>query len=132
MSSFHYSVPAVRPSLSSPTHMLCTLQVQDVFAAGNSSTPIVSKALTFIATEKNAQWLGKASLEDLAQQIATAEGPSGRNCDYLHQLAESLLKVRLQAHQAACLLLLWHAQPLLSVTLHASYHAVSLCEADLL
>ena len=68
--------------------------MQDVFAAGNSSRPIVSKALTFIATEKNAQWLGKASLEDLAQQIATAEGPSGRNCDYLHQLAESLLKVR--------------------------------------
>ena len=73
--------------------------MQDVFASGNSSTPIVSKALTFIATEKNAQWLGKASLEDLAQQIATAEGPSGRNCDYLHQLAESLLKVSFQVHR---------------------------------
>lgn len=46
--------------------------------------------LLYIATEDNAAWLGHDSLERMAQQIATANGPSGPNRDYLLNLDAAL------------------------------------------
>lgn len=46
--------------------------------------------LVYIATEDNAAFLGPASSEDIARQIASSTGPSGPNRDYLLHLAEAL------------------------------------------
>ncbi|HEV8078188.1 MAG TPA: gamma-glutamylcyclotransferase [Marinobacter sp.] len=48
------------------------------------------EGLVYIATEDNAAFLGPAADADIARQIAAAEGPSGRNRDYLLNLATAL------------------------------------------
>lgn len=48
------------------------------------------EGLVYLATEDNAAFLGDASLDDMARQIASSHGPSGPNRDYLLNLAESL------------------------------------------
>jgi glutathione-specific gamma-glutamylcyclotransferase len=50
----------------------------------------VEDGLVYIATEDNAAFLGPASSEDIARQIARSTGPSGPNRDYLLNLAEAL------------------------------------------
>lgn len=47
-------------------------------------------ALTYIATPQNANYLGEASIEEIAQQILTAQGPSGPNLEYALRLAQAL------------------------------------------
>jgi len=49
-----------------------------------------AKGLVYIATEENAAFLGPASEQEIANQIASAAGPSGRNRDYLMDLANAL------------------------------------------
>ncbi len=51
---------------------------------------VVEDGLVYIATEDNAAFLGPASAEDIARQIAGSVGPSGPNRDYLLNLAEAL------------------------------------------
>ncbi|MES2351200.1 MAG: gamma-glutamylcyclotransferase [Pseudomonadota bacterium] len=48
------------------------------------------EGLVYIATEENAAFLGAASEQDIALQIAAAQGPSGPNRDYLLELAQAL------------------------------------------
>jgi cation transport regulator ChaC len=48
------------------------------------------EGLVYIATEDNAAFLGPASEFEIATQIAAAAGPSGRNRDYLTELARAL------------------------------------------
>jgi cation transport regulator ChaC len=48
------------------------------------------RALVYLAGPANAEWLGPAPLDAIAQQIAGARGPSGANADYVFALAESL------------------------------------------
>ena len=48
------------------------------------------QGLVYIATEDNAAYLGEAAERDIARQIAAAHGPSGRNRDYLLELADAL------------------------------------------
>ena len=67
----------------------------DVFEQG-STEPALQHVLTYVGTpgDRNQNWAGEASLPELAQQIASAHGPSGPNFEYLYLLAEGLRKVR--------------------------------------
>jgi cation transport regulator ChaC len=49
-----------------------------------------AEALVYIATEDNAAWLGPASVETMARHVAGSVGPSGRNDDYVFNLARAL------------------------------------------
>ena len=45
---------------------------------------------TYIAHVDNPFWGGEASLDQIAKQIAYAQGPSGLNRDYLFELAKAI------------------------------------------
>jgi cation transport regulator ChaC len=49
-----------------------------------------AEGLVYVATEENAAFLGPASELEIARQIARSVGPSGRNRDYLTDLADAL------------------------------------------
>ena len=49
-----------------------------------------AEGIVYIATHENAAYLGPASEQDIARQIATARGPSGPNSEYLLELARAL------------------------------------------
>lgn len=59
-----------------------------VFAADGAS--IAERALSYVATPRNAEWLGDAPLDELVAQIHASAGPSGRNRDYVLELADAL------------------------------------------
>ena len=42
---------------------------------------------------RNTNYLGPATVEELAAQIASAHGPSGPNAEYLYRLAEAMVQV---------------------------------------
>lgn len=61
----------------------------DVFT-GNSDSPHLTRVLLYTATEENEEFLGHASDEEIARQIVRSVGPSGRNTEYLLELAAAL------------------------------------------
>lgn len=54
--------------------------------------------IIYIATNKNEQWLGEASLQTIARQIAESSGPSGHNVEYLLRLADFMHRYLPEAH----------------------------------
>jgi len=48
------------------------------------------RALTYIATEGNPNYLGPAPLTEIAAQVRISRGPSGDNVEYVTRLAEAL------------------------------------------
>lgn len=61
----------------------------EVFTADSPDAPVAA-AIAFIASsdrKRNPNYLGPAPLDDIAQQIATAHGPSGPNWQYVYKLA---------------------------------------------
>ncbi|KYN44032.1 Cation transport regulator-like protein 1 [Trachymyrmex septentrionalis] len=54
--------------------------------------------IIYIATNKNKQWLGEASLQTVARQITECSGPSGHNVEYLLRLAEFMHRYLPEAH----------------------------------
>lgn len=67
-----------------------------VFSKDSDGHPILPSALVYVATadEANSNWLGFAPQEEIAQQIASAGGPSGPNSEYLFRLTEAVRQVR--------------------------------------
>lgn len=52
--------------------------------------PIGVEALIYVAMPDNVSFLGPDSLGKMAEHISRCKGKSGRNCDYLYGLRESL------------------------------------------
>lgn len=48
------------------------------------------QALTYIATPQNPDYLGEASIPEIARQVERARGPSGPNREYALRLAQAL------------------------------------------
>lgn len=61
-------------------------EVVDFFPRGTNQSPV--QALVYIATPDNPIYLGSASTEKIAAQIAVCKGKSGHNIEYLLRLAE--------------------------------------------
>ncbi|KAI9097988.1 hypothetical protein K1719_025759 [Acacia pycnantha] len=71
----------------------------DVFSELTATTPAISGVMVYIASPDknvNKNYLGPASVEEIARQIIRAEGPSGPNRDYLFQLEKALLQIGCQ------------------------------------
>ena len=49
-----------------------------------------TQGLTYHATVKNPNYLGVASISDIANQIISSVGPSGTNTEYAHRLNDAL------------------------------------------
>jgi cation transport regulator ChaC len=58
------------------------------FHEAHAGEPV--RALVYIATEANPEYLGPAPLGELVAQIQRARGPSGANVEYVIRLAEAL------------------------------------------
>jgi len=67
----------------------------DIYTKGSPAAPAVCGALVYIATDgpQNVNYLGPAPLQDIAQQAATAVGPSGPNYEYILRLADAMREV---------------------------------------
>jgi cation transport regulator ChaC len=69
-------------------YLRCTREVQDRFG-------VRRRALVYLATPENPAWLGPAPRGALVAQLCTAQGPSGRNIDYLRALHRTLRQLRI-------------------------------------
>ncbi|KAJ9560250.1 hypothetical protein OSB04_005410 [Centaurea solstitialis] len=60
-----------------------------------TASPAVTGVMLYIASpdKANTNYLGPASIEEIAKQIISAEGPSGPNRDYLFNLEKTLLQM---------------------------------------
>ncbi|XP_026463073.1 putative glutathione-specific gamma-glutamylcyclotransferase 2 [Ctenocephalides felis] len=52
----------------------------------------------YVATPENESFAGEASIEDIAQQIFTAYGPSGSNKEYIYNLANAMRDIGPEAY----------------------------------
>ncbi len=51
---------------------------------------VTREAVTYVATPENEDYLGEASIEEIAAQVRGAAGPSGANDEYVLELAAAL------------------------------------------
>ncbi|TKY56166.1 putative glutathione-specific gamma-glutamylcyclotransferase 2 [Spatholobus suberectus] len=68
----------------------------DFYTDPTATSPAVSGVMVYIATpdkKSNVNYLGPASVEEIARQIIQAEGPAGPNRDYLFNLEKALLQI---------------------------------------
>ncbi|XP_062858434.1 glutathione-specific gamma-glutamylcyclotransferase 1 [Trichomycterus rosablanca] len=90
-------------------------EMVDFISRDERQSPV--QALVYIATSDNPTYLGPASTEDIATQIATCRGKTGHNIEYLLRLADFMRgscpgidDPHLFSIEAACLAII---QPLL-------------------
>ena len=60
----------------------------------SGSIPPRVQGLVYVAGPQNDNYLGPASLQEIALQIAKARGPSGANPEYVFELARSLREMQ--------------------------------------
>ncbi|KAL4559201.1 hypothetical protein LXL04_031335 [Taraxacum kok-saghyz] len=67
----------------------------DFFTEPSASSPAITGVMLYIASpdKANKNYLGPATVEEIAKQIVNAEGPSGPNRDYLFNLEKTLLEM---------------------------------------
>ncbi|OVA10419.1 ChaC-like protein [Macleaya cordata] len=68
----------------------------DFFTEPTATSPAISGVMVYIASpdkKLNRNYLGPSSLEEMANQIVNAKGPSGPNRDYLFHLEKALLQL---------------------------------------
>ncbi|KAI6020921.1 ChaC-like protein [Pisolithus microcarpus] len=71
-----------------------TLETLDVYTIEDGiEKVIVHNAYCYVGRPHNPSFVGSEPLGDLADRIWRSVGPSGRNKDYLYQLAESVRKL---------------------------------------
>lgn len=59
----------------------------------NDSNVKSLNCFTYVAQTENPFWAGDAPLNEIAEQIARAHGPSGSNREYLFQLANAMRRI---------------------------------------
>lgn len=79
----------LEPAAAKALPRACALESRDL-AEPLIPAPRTVAAMVYLATTRNHAFLGPAPIADMVQQIATCEGPSGANADYLIALAEAL------------------------------------------
>ena len=52
----------------------------------------------YLATESNSNYLGPAPLQDIARQIVHSVGPSGKNIEYMLNLAKAMREISPHVH----------------------------------
>jgi glutathione-specific gamma-glutamylcyclotransferase len=62
----------------------------DIFTNDSTDEPHLRNVLLYTATEENPEFLGPAPMESIADQIFRSIGPSGKNSEYLLELAKAL------------------------------------------
>ncbi|XP_024391002.1 gamma-glutamylcyclotransferase 2-3 [Physcomitrium patens] len=68
----------------------------DFYTEESPEEPAITGVLVYIGSPnrlKNQYYLGPASLQNMASQIATARGPAGPNYEYLFRLEEALYEI---------------------------------------
>lgn len=53
----------------------------------------LARAVTYVAGESNANYLGAAPLAAVAEQVRRCHGPSGSNLEYVRELARALRRL---------------------------------------
>jgi len=56
----------------------------------DNTTMVGDDVLTFVVDTDNGRYYNNCDDATVVKTLATAEGPLGRNCDYLYQLVEHL------------------------------------------
>lgn len=60
------------------------------YPIGTSAVPQPPQdVIVYVATEENCSFAGHKDIPDLAKQVIEATGPSGRNRDYVYNLADA-------------------------------------------
>lgn len=59
-------------------------------------TDTTFKSLTFVVDKRSERYVENLEQAETVSTLATAEGPIGRNCDYLYQLSEKLHELDLE------------------------------------
>lgn len=67
-----------------------TKEFVNIYSSTDSDTPYLKDVLLYTANKDNPNFLGPSSLKDMALQILSSFGPSGKNSDYLLNLYYSL------------------------------------------
>ena len=64
------------------------VDLQLVVAEGSGTR--AARGLVYVASPRNPRYLGPATVQAIASQVARARGPSGENADYVFELGRSL------------------------------------------